>query len=111
MKKIINYIWLASLLTSAWFTASAADPIKLENPLSVDSVPGLINNVIKGIMGIVGAVALLYLVLGGLTWLTSQGSPDKVKKGKETLLWAVSGLAMIFFSYAILSYIFTNFLS
>jgi hypothetical protein len=71
----------------------------------------LINNVIKGIMGIVGAVALLYLVLGGLTWLTSQGSPDKVKKGKETLLWAVSGLAMIFFSYAILSYIFTNFLS
>lgn len=111
MKKIINYIWLVSLLTSAWFTVNAADTIKLENPLSVDSVPGLINNVIKGIMGIVGAVALLYLVLGGLTWLTSQGSPDKVKKGKETLLWAVSGLAMIFFSYAILNYIFTNFLS
>ncbi len=111
MKKIINIFWLVLLLISIGITASAAEPIKLENPLSVDSVPALINSVIKGIMGIVGAVALLYLVLGGLTWLTSQGSPDRVKKGKETLVWAVSGLAMIFFSYAILNYVFTNFLS
>jgi hypothetical protein len=111
MKKILNYIWLASLPIVAWAAETAPAKIDLVNPLSVNSVPALINNVIKGIMGIVGAVALLYLVLGGLTWLTSQGSPDRVKKGKETLVWAVSGLVMIFFSYAILNYIFTNFLS
>jgi hypothetical protein len=108
MKKIINYIWLASLPISA---LAVDGKINLENPLSVDSVPLLINNVVKAILGIVGAVALLYLVLGGLTWLTSQGKADQVKKGKDTLVWAVAGLAMIFFSYAILNYVFTNFLS
>lgn len=112
MKKIITIFWLSTLPLLTW----AADTKKsgqmvLDNPLSVDSVPLLINNVIKGIMGIVGAVSLLYLVLGGLMWLTSQGNTEKVKKGKETIVWAVAGLAMIFFSYVILNFIFEKFLS
>ncbi len=108
VKKIINLFWLATLPLSAW--AATDDRISLDNPLSVDTVPLLINNVIKAILGIVGAVALLYLVLGGFTWLTSQGNPEKVKKGRETLVWAIFGLAMIFFSYVILNYVFTEFL-
>ncbi len=108
MKKIINLFWLATLPISAW---AADGKIELENPVSANSVPELINTVIKAILGIVGAVALLYLVLGGFTWLTSQGNPEKVKKGRETLVWAIFGLAMIFFSYVILNYVFTEFLS
>jgi hypothetical protein len=114
MKKIINIFWLSTLLP---IVVLAVDPpvtdnrIPLDNPLSVNSVPLLINKVIQGILGVVGAIALLYLILGGLMWLTSQGNTEKVKKGKETLVWAVAGLAMIFFSYVILSYVFTNFLS
>lgn len=112
MKKIINLFWLATLSLSAWAAdpAKADDRIPLENPVSANSVPELINTVIKAILGIVGAVALLYLVLGGFTWLTSQGNPEKVKKGRETLVWAIFGLAMIFFSYVILNYVFTEFL-
>ena len=111
MKKIISLFWLASLPIVTWAADSTSGKIELENPLSVESVPDLINNVIKAILGIVGAVALLYLVLGGLTWLTSQGNPEKVKKGRETLVWAILGLSMIFFSYVILNYVFSNFLS
>jgi len=107
MRKIINYVWVFLVPMSA----IAADTVTLENPLSADSVPALINNVIKAILGIVGAVALLYLILGGLSWLTSQGKSDQVKKGKVTMAWAIAGLAMIFFSYVILNYVFTNFLS
>lgn len=109
MKKIINLFWLATLPLSAW--AATEGKIELENPVSANSVPELINTVIKAILGIVGAVALLYLVLGGFTWLTSQGNPEKVKKGRETLVWAIFGLAMIFFSYVILNFVFTKFLS
>lgn len=108
VKKIINLFWLATLPLSAW--AATDGKIELENPVSANSVPELINTVIKAILGIVGAVALLYLVLGGFTWLTSQGNPEKVKKGRETLVWAIFGLAMIFFSYVILNYVFTEFL-
>lgn len=111
VNKIISLFWLASLPIVTWAADSTSGKIELENPLSVESVPDLINNAIKAILGIVGAVALLYLVLGGLTWLTSQGKPEQVKKGKETLVWAILGLSMIFFSYIILSYVFTNFLS
>jgi hypothetical protein len=109
MKKIINIFWLSTLPIVAW--SAEPEPITLVNPLSVDTPEALINNVIKAILGIVGAIALLYLIIGGLMWLTSQGNTEKVKKGKDTLVWAIAGLAMIFFSYVILSYVFTNFLS
>ncbi len=108
VKKIIGLFYLASLPMVSW---AAEGTINLDNPLTAESVPALINTIIKAILGIVGAIALLYLVLGGLTWLTSQGNSDKVKKGRETLIWAIFGLAMIFFSYAILDYVFDNFLS
>lgn len=112
VKKIISLFYLASLPIVSWAAdPKKAEPINLDNPLSAESVPALINTIIKAILGIVGAIALLYLILGGLTWLTSQGSSDRVKKGRETLIWAIFGLAMIFFSYAILDYVFDNFLS
>ena len=44
-------------------------------------------------------------VFGGLTWITSGGSPEKIQKGKTTMLWAIIGIAFIFSSYAILSYL------
>lgn len=112
MKKIVRLFWVIILLPLNVLAAtSAVEKIELENPLSVDTVPELINTAIRAILGIVGAIALLYLIIGGLTWLTSQGNTEKVKKGRETLVWAIFGLAMIFFSYVILNFVFTNFLS
>lgn len=106
MKKILTI-----LLVNFLPLLARAEAINLENPLSADSVPELINNVIKAILGIVGAIALLYFILGGFTWLTSQGKADQVKRGRETLIWATFGLAMIFLSYTILNFVFTKFLS
>ena len=106
MKKILTI-----LLVNFLPLLARAEAINLENPLSADSVPELINNVIKAILGIVGAIALLYFILGGFTWLTSQGKADQVKRGRETLIWATFGLAMIFLSYTILNFLFTKFLS
>lgn len=108
MKKIFAILLINFLPLLA---RAADDTVNLENPLSVDSVPALINNVIKAILGIVGAIALLYFVLGGFTWLTSQGKSEQVKRGRETLVWATFGLAMIFFSYVILNFVFTRLLS
>ena len=45
-------------------------------------------------------------VWGGLMWMTSQGNTERVTKGKNTLVWAVIGLVIIFASYAILSTVF-----
>ncbi|SRR6056297_736283 len=63
----------------------------------------LISKVINAILGVIGSLALLMFVFGGFTWMTSSGSPEKVKKGRDIIVWAVIGLAIIFFSYALVN--------
>ncbi|NCT54338.1 hypothetical protein GW758_00050, partial [Candidatus Falkowbacteria bacterium] len=64
-----------------------------------------VGRVINSLMGIVGSLALLMFVYGGLIWMTSSGSQDKVKKGKDILLWSAVGLIVIFGAYALTKFI------
>lgn len=70
-----------------------------------DTIPGLVGGIIQTILGMVGVLALVMFIYGGILWMTSGGSSEKIKKGKDTIVWAVLGLAFIFFSYAILEFI------
>lgn len=83
----------------------------LQNPLSGSTdVPGMINKIIKGLLGIIGAISLLMFVWGGSTWLLSAGNQEKVKAGTQTMIWAALGVLIVFMSYLFLSS-FTKFLS
>jgi hypothetical protein len=62
-------------------------------------------NVAKWIEGIVGSLALLMFVYGGFTLLLSQGSSDKVAKGKSIIVGAVIGLVIVFTSWSIINFI------
>ncbi|MBT6691715.1 hypothetical protein HOB10_05300 [Candidatus Parcubacteria bacterium] len=97
--------FLATLLFFAPLLVKAAE---LPNPLPAEDIPTVIGFAVKGILGIVGAVALLMLVWGGVTWMTSAGNTDKVKRGKDTIVWAIFGLVAIFMSYAIIRYFFST---
>jgi hypothetical protein len=61
----------------------------------------VIGRIIKAVLGTVGAFALLMFVYGGLLMLTSAGKSDQINKGKQVLVWAVIGLAMILASYTL----------
>ncbi|MFA5413569.1 MAG: pilin [Patescibacteria group bacterium] len=82
---------------------------KIKSPIGEVTGPELIGRIIKAVLGIVGALALAMFVFGGFTWLTSGGSPDKIKKGKDILMWAVIGLVVIFTSYTLVDFILTSF--
>jgi hypothetical protein len=73
----------------------------LTNPLSVSTPQALIGKIINAVLGVVGSLALLMFVYGGLTWMTSSGSQEKVKKGRDIIVWSIIGLAIIFASYGL----------
>lgn len=83
---------------------------KLDNPLGpkADNLAVIYGRVIYAFLGLSGAVALIMFIIGGFTWMTAAGNEEKVTKGKQTLLWAVLGLIVIFSSYAILKTIFES---
>ena len=52
-----------------------------------------------------GVLALIAFVYGGVLFLTSAGSSDRVAKGKKIIMGSLIGLAIVFFSYTIISFI------
>lgn len=62
------------------------------------------NALIKLLLGGMGAVALLYFVIGGFQWLTSRGNQEKVRKGQQTMINTVIALFIAFTSYLTLSF-------
>lgn len=50
-------------------------------------------------LSLIGGVALLFLIIGGYHILTSQGSPEKLQKGKEYILYSILGLLLAVFGF------------
>ncbi len=63
----------------------------------------LIARLIQAILSVVGSIALLMFVYGGVLWITSFGEPARVEKGKKILVWTVLGLALIASAYVIVN--------
>ncbi len=98
MKKIQRLIAICAFLIYP-LVASAA----LENPLGTTDLHELIGRLIRTLLGLSGAAALLMFVWGGFLWLTSRGEPGQVTKGKDTLKWATLGLVVIFSAYILVN--------
>ncbi len=60
------------------------------------------------ILGIVGSLALLAFIAGGLMFLLSGGNTERVAQGKQIIFGAVIGLVIVFASYAIIQFVFTT---
>lgn len=62
-------------------------------------------NVTEIILGIVGSLALLMFVYGGIVMLISAGNSEKVTQAKNILIASVVGLAIVFASYIIIQFV------
>lgn len=114
MNTIEKYLYYSSALFGNFFVAGAvyaqSTTQKLTNPIkNVSSIPQLIGVVIQSLLGVVGSIALIMFIYGGLLWMLSGGNSDQVKKGKDTFVWATIGLLVIFTSYTLVRFIFTTF--
>lgn len=68
---------------------------------SVGQVEDFIRNVIKVVAGLSGLVAAGFFVVGGFTYITSSGNPEKLEKAKDTLKWSAIGLAIVIAAFVI----------
>lgn len=58
-------------------------------------ITDLLSFVIRGLFVIAGMLALLYLLLGGMAWITSGGNKESVDKARDKIQAAVIGLIVI----------------
>ena len=70
--------------------ADTTDPVVL----AANSLPQVINNLRIFLMGILAAVATLFLVVAGVYWATAGGDPAQIDKAKSALRNALVGYGL-----------------
>ena len=66
---------------------------------------GAFKQVTNTVLYIVGIIAVIMLIIGGIKYVISGGDSKKVTDAKNTILYAIIGLIIAFLSYAIVNFL------
>lgn len=55
---------------------------------------GAVTTAVQLLFGIVGALAVFFIIIGGFKYITSQDEPQSVAKARSTIVYAVIGLVI-----------------
>ena len=67
-------------------------------------IESVIGNVLESIIGILGLVAVGFIIYGGIQYMTSSGDSAKAKKARDTILYACIGLVVAALAFAITNF-------
>lgn len=101
LKSIGNKIQFA-FLPFAVHAANVSQEANVATSFQIPSLPDMISFLIKMFFFIAGLAALLYLLMGAFSWVTSSGDKENVKKAQDKIQAAVIGLIIIVFVLAIM---------
>lgn len=74
-------------------------------PTSTTTIAQGLANIVNLLMTVVGAVAVLMLIVGGLMYAASTGDPARIKTAQQTMTNAVVGLAIAIIALAIVNFV------
>ena len=76
----------------------------LGNATTDGDLPGKIIGIVNVVIGVLGIVCVIVMIIGGINYMTSSGDTAKVKKAKDTILYACIGLIICALSFAIVNW-------
>lgn len=62
-------------------------------------------SIISGVLGMAGVIAVIFVIIGGIKYVISQGEPAQLQKAKETIIYALVGLAFVMFAFVIVRFV------
>lgn len=71
---------------------------------STTDIANVVVNIINGVVVSLGLVAAVFIVVGGINYMTSAGDAGKIEKAKKTILYAVIGLVVAALAFAIVNF-------
>jgi len=111
MKRIYTStsIAAASLLLSA--TPAFAATVQVGNPfpqLADLSIGGILTFIINAAFVIAAILTLIYLIWGGINWITSGGDSEAVGAARNRIIAALIGLIIVILAYFILDFVLSE---
>lgn len=111
----VSALWINGLLSFLFFAIIAnralAAIITIPNPLGSGGkdIPTLIGTIATWLLGIGTVISTIVVLWAAFLFMTSGGSPARVTQARQTLLYAIIGLAVLLLANGV-SLVIQNFL-
>ena len=70
-----------------------------------NSLTGYITNNANALIFLVGAVAVIMVIIGALKFVVSMGDPKRVENARNTIMYAIVGVVIALCSFAIVNFV------
>ena len=99
MKKIILSLVLISFLALPVLSLAQSPPPSSPSsgtllPLRSTNVINVLENVVDWLFTVLLIFAAIFIVIAGFQFVTAQGDPEKVKKARDMILYAIIGIVV-----------------
>jgi hypothetical protein len=74
-----------------------------------DNATSMAKIIINTLLYILGIIAVIMIVIGGIKYTASNGDASRVKSAKDTIMYSVVGLVVAIFAFAIVNFVVTSF--
>ena len=74
-------------------------------PAELIGADGIFTRITSIALYVIGAVSVIMLIWGGVRYIISGGDSKKITDAKNTILYAILGLIIAFFAYAIVNFV------
>lgn len=71
--------------------------------LQASNIGSTVGSITNLLFLVAGLIALIYLIIGGIKWVTSEGDSKNVEAARNQIIAAALGLAVTFLSYLIIN--------
>lgn len=81
----------------------------IDQPVDLFGDTGVFSKISSVLLFIVGAIAVIMIVIGGLRYVVSGGDASQVQAAKNTILYALVGVIIAILAYAAVNFVVNSF--
>lgn len=100
--------FLATAASEIGTKACSVSPDAIGCGKSIFAADGFVFNAIKTVIVIIGALSVIMVIIGGLRYTLSGGDSAGLKSAKDTVLYALVGLAVALLSFSLVSFVISR---
>ncbi len=79
-----------------------------EQPAGLFTQGGVFQTITNILLFLIGAIAVIMLIIGGVRYVISGGDQAQVTSAKNTILYAIVGIVVAFLAYAAVNFVLTS---
>ncbi len=88
-----------------WLVTFGAPKLDIDLPNEGKSADSILVTLLNLVYTVAGVAAVIAIIMGGFWYVTSNGEADKIKRGKNAIIYASIGIVVILLAFGITGFV------